>query len=171
MLSRRGRGPESSIARSSASEAGFTLVEVLVIMLIMGILAGIAVPSFLNQRGRADDSSSKAAARAAAVAIEAYASENLGSYQGVTAAWLNSKDNAIPADTDVSGFANCNTGAPDNLPLCWVITLPANTSTGTIFRLTKRYDGQILSDCDVSPPTSDGMQHGKGGCPSDGKWN
>jgi type IV pilus assembly protein PilA len=161
MRRRRGRSSESPVAWNSRSEVGFTLVEVLVIMLIMGIIAGLAVPSFLGQRTRADDGSSKAAARAAAAAMESYASDNLGSYQGVSGTILNSMDSAVPSETDAQGFANCSTGAPDNLPLCWVVTTPPNSKTGTSFTLTKRYDGQILSAC---------SQHGQGGCPSDGHW-
>jgi prepilin-type N-terminal cleavage/methylation domain-containing protein len=59
-----------------AGELGFTLVELLLVMLILGLLAAIAIPSFFRESDKAVDSSAKAQAKTAELAIEIYATED-----------------------------------------------------------------------------------------------
>ena len=61
-------------------EEGFTLIELLVVVIIIGILAAIAIPTFLNQRQKGYDSAAKSDLRNAAIAQEAAYTEG-GSYQ------------------------------------------------------------------------------------------
>lgn len=60
----------------SETESGFTLIELLVVVIIIGILAAIAIPTFLNQREKAWRMETVSDLRNAAVKAEEYFAEN-----------------------------------------------------------------------------------------------
>ena len=91
-----------SLRRRAEDEKGFTLIELLVVILIIGILAAIAIPTFLNQKSKANDASAESLARNAATAMETYATNNNGSYAGVTAAQLNTITPALNVTTSTT---------------------------------------------------------------------
>jgi type IV pilus assembly protein PilA len=69
----------TKLREKTDDEEGFTLIELLVVVIIIGILATVAIPVFLNQRESAWQSSVEADLRNAATDMETYFAAN-GSY-------------------------------------------------------------------------------------------
>jgi type IV pilus assembly protein PilA len=99
-----------SDSRRRDSEDGFTLIELLVVILILGILAAVALPTFLGQRGKAGDAGAKSQVRTAQTAMENYSTDHAGSYAGATLAALQEyepalKDKAVAELKEVKGVS------------------------------------------------------------------
>ena len=151
------------------SESGFTLVELLVVMLIIGLLAAIAIPAFFNQRNKANDASAKESAKTSQTAMETYATDNSGSYVGADVAALRLIEAAVPTDcagaarpcltiSGTNGTNAANAGAPTAGG--YRVTVTAKT-TGNTFSIDRAANGTISYVC-----TGTG-----GGCPTGGAWN
>jgi type IV pilus assembly protein PilA len=64
--------PFAAFRKRSFKDAGFTLVEILIVIAVLGLLAAIAIPQFMTYRSEAIDAEMKSDLRNTAIAIEAY---------------------------------------------------------------------------------------------------
>jgi type IV pilus assembly protein PilA len=78
-LQRPVRRPEMNFGQ----DAGFSLIELLVVILIIAILAAIAIPVFLKQREKSYVTGAQSTLKNAATAAESYSTEHHGDFSGL----------------------------------------------------------------------------------------
>jgi type IV pilus assembly protein PilA len=145
------------LRQRAQSEKGFTLIELLVVILIIGILAAIALPAFLNQRAKAQDTEAKSAARTAQTALETYYTDEQ-TYVGATSGAGGTLVAIEPALNE--GVAAAGLAVSGQAANAYTVTV-TQAKTGSVFTITKAAAGGVTRTCTTA---------GSKGCPSSGTW-
>ena len=149
------------LRQRTENERGFTLIELLVVILIIGILAAIAIPSFLNQKSKASDAAAKELAHSMQVAAETIATDNSGSYANVTITLLNQYEQTIQT---TSGNGNAYATTPTS-GTATGYTVTAASTDGNTFSII-RAGGNITRSCNSAGSGGGSIN---GGCVN-GSW-
>src|SRR4051812_29750077 len=147
-------------------EEGFTLIELLVVILIIGILAAIAIPSFLNQKSKGEDSKAKADARTTQTALETWYTDNQNYDCTITTPAgntcilnLQAIEAQVPAGATItpSGSGAAASG----------YTVTVASTGGRTFTIAKASGGTVSRTCSAPPANAGGCKLTSG---SNGNW-
>jgi type IV pilus assembly protein PilA len=147
----------SRLRRRIEQEAGFTLVELLVVIMIIGLLAEIAIPTFLNQTNKAGDAAAKAQARTAQTAAEAIGTDSDGDFSSISVVSLQAVESTLRDTSSATLVA----ATPDVTNRGYSVT--SRSLNGNTFTINRGDNGTVTRTCTVAVPQTPAACWG-------GKW-
>ena len=139
------------MSQRTQSQDGFSFLEILIVLVIVGVLAAIALPMYLKQQDAAKDANAKAAARDLVTHVESCHAESEDYGTCDAAADLGKTGltfGTAAGDVEVTSATRTSYVAV------------GHSATGNAFRI-ERTSGGLGHDCTA---------HGHAGCPDDGRW-
>ena len=134
---------------------GVTLPELLVVLLLIGILAAIAIPAFLDQESKANDAAAESQARTMQMAAELTAADDKSSYAEVNVEHLEQVE-AVLKDHSAAIPTTPIAGQQKEYEV-----QSESTSTGHRFKIKHDGEGVVTRTCEPA---------GKGACSGTGHW-
>ena len=146
----------TKLRERAQEEKGFTLIELLVVILIIGILAAIAIPSFLNQRQKGTDAEGKAQVTTASQAMETCATDNNGDYTSCDKSAIMAIEPTLK-DAGTNGSRLTVSGASTT---DYTVKVDTSDNRGQYYQIAKA-SGATTRSCDGAKG---------GGCKAGGSW-